>query len=347
MTRVLIFLLLCFVAICAGIYISFPHREFAIGTFTFVLPAPQDEGSQTVHTSIRFVGDIMLARNVENLMDAYGSAYPYDGLPAHPQGQYLVGNFEGSIPAVHVPTQSMQFSFSVDPAHLDGLRQYGFTHLSLANNHAYDFGGDDFAHGRQLLEEHGFTVFGDPGELGTSSITYLDVGTTTVALVGVYAVHQPPATDAVASVFAEASRNSDLQIAYIHWGEEYKLIHNAFQERVAQGLIDAGADAVIGHHPHVVQDIGLYKDVPIFYSIGNFIFDQYFSEDVQNGLALDATFGVSSIRFDIVPVTSIGTRSQPRIMGAYEREVLLKALAEHSDPAGAQTIENGYIEVSF
>ena len=241
----------------------------------------------------------------------------------------------------------MQFSFSVDPKNLEGMSKYGFTHLGLANNHAYDFGVDDYDHGKKVLEDHGFTTFGDPGELATSAIAYMDLGTTTVAVVGVYAVDAAPPLAAVAAVFAEASRNSDLQIAFIHWGEEYTLVHNAFQEKVAQTLIDAGADTVIGHHPHVLQDIDVYKDVPIFYSLGNFVFDQYFSEDVQQGLMLETSFEPSTIRFELFPVTSIGTRSQTRLMAEYERELLLKALAKRSDQTLQSMIENGYIEVSF
>ena len=74
-----------------------------------------------------------------------------------------------------------------------------------------------------------------------------------------------------------------------HWGEEYKKIHNAYQEKLAHAVIDAGADLIIGHHPHVSEDVEQYKGKYIVYSLGNFVFDQNFSEDTRNGLVVKVT----------------------------------------------------------
>jgi hypothetical protein len=110
------------------------------------------------------------------------------------------------------------------------------------------------------------------------------------------------------------TKKSDMQIAYVHWGTEYELAHNAAQETLAHVLIDAGADAVIGHHPHVVQDVAFYKDKPIFYSLGNFIFDQYWDTDVQTGLGVRMTIDDGSIAYEAIPFTTAGSRVQPTIM---------------------------------
>ena len=100
--------------------------------------------SPLVYSKIYFVGDVMMARNVENIMQSYGASYPFSYLPKVASTSYLVGNFEASVPKIHTPTQSMGFSFSVKPDYIQQLDAYGFTHMSLANNHSYDFGSDDF-----------------------------------------------------------------------------------------------------------------------------------------------------------------------------------------------------------
>jgi poly-gamma-glutamate synthesis protein (capsule biosynthesis protein) len=345
MNRLLIFLLLCFIAVCAGVYVSFPQNEFSIGTFSVTSPFVPAEEPPAVKNTIRFVGDIMLARNVENLMDAYGYFYPYSQLPKSPDDAYVVGNFEASIPAVHAPTPSMQFSFSVDPQYLQGLHEYGFTHLGLANNHAYDFGVDDFVHTTMQLEQHGLSPFGDPGSLATSSVSVISLGSSTVAVVGVYAVQAMPSVADIAQVFAYASDISDYQVAYVHFGDEYKLVHNGTQEHLAHLFVDAGADAVIGHHPHVVQDIELYKNAPIFYSLGNFIFDQYFSDEVQTGLMTELTIYDQKLNFTLIPMTSIGSRSTPREMSQFEAEQMLKTLAKKSDTELNEMILSGMISI--
>ena len=81
----------------------------------------------------------------------------------------------------------------------------------------------------------------------------------------------------------------DLIFVSLHWGEEYQLQSNVEQQRIARALIDVGADAVIGHHPHVIQEVEEYNGGWIFYSLGNFIFDQYFSPETMEGLVASVT----------------------------------------------------------
>jgi gamma-polyglutamate biosynthesis protein CapA len=343
MHRFFVFALICFIALCAGVYISFPYKEISIGAFSW----PQQEvvSVPIVKTNIRFVGDVMLARNVEYIMDTYGVDYPVSMLPKLPENSYLVGNFEASIPVEHAPTKSMGFSFSVRPPHLEGLKKYGFTHFSLANNHAYDFGVDDFQHTEAVLSGSSFAPFGEPRVLATSSVMLIDVGTSTVAVIGVYAVDVPPPLSEVVSVFKYASSVSDVQIAFVHWGDEYKPTHNGSQERLAHAFVDAGADIVIGHHPHVTQDIELYKKSLIFYSIGNFIFDQYFSDEVQEGLMLDLRLAERKI--DILPVSSLGSKTAPRLAPSLEKNEMLDELAKKSSEGLGEMIKTGSLILGF
>jgi poly-gamma-glutamate synthesis protein (capsule biosynthesis protein) len=156
-------------------------------------------------------------------------------------------------------------------------------------------------------------------------------------------VERAPSREAIQRLIETASKESDMQIAFVHWGTEYEPLHSAFQEDLAKILIDAGAEVVIGHHPHVVQDIALYKGKPIFYSLGNFIFDQYFSEAVQDGLMVDFTPEGGAYHFTLLPVTSRYSRSQPMLMLGDERKAFLIELAAKSEPELQEMIVEGNI----
>lgn len=297
---------------------------------------------------ILFVGDIMLARNVEKLMDAYGPNYPFTKLPQLSSDTYLVGNFEASIPVIHVPTPNLKFSFSVASKYIENLSAYGFSHLGLANNHSYDFGSANFENTVQELSKSSITPFGRPNDFSsTTTIPLIHVGSSTVALIGVYGVNVSVDIEAVKNAIREASRLSDHQVIYIHWGDEYERIHNQAQEKLAHSFIDAGADVIIGHHPHVVQDIERYKNSLIFYSLGNFIFDQYFSEDVQEGLAVEMDLSSATPVYLLLPITSIGSRSAPSYMSSYEKDVFLLELSKNSDTELKDMIQKGFIQTSL
>lgn len=293
---------------------------------------------------IQFVGDVMLGRYVEKLSREHGVGYPYARIQSVDEETFLVGNFEASIAKTHVPTPSGTFAFSVDKVFLKGLRDFGFDSMSLANNHTYDHGAENFENTVETLTAEGISVFGDQKNQDKSTIVYTKVNGKVVALVGMYAVYTRPSDFEIESALSKAEESSDIQIVSVHWGEEYVLIHNSFQEELAKAFIDAGADAVIGHHPHVVQDIGLYKNMPIFYSLGNFIFDQYFSVDVQEGLSVIMTPKNNTLTFELIAVSSVGHRSQPALMESPESTVFQRKLAERSDPQLSPMIEKGILE---
>ena len=108
-------------------------------------------------------------------------------------------------------------------------------------------------------------------------------------------------------------------MVYPHWGVEYSSVHNYIQENLAHGWIDAGADLVVGAHPHVVQDIEIYKDVPIFYSLGNFVFDQMFSKETQEGLAVKLIITEEQISAELMPFAS--EKMKPKFLEQPEEEI--------------------------
>lgn len=319
-------------------------------TPTLVFEAARDVKPEVVITpnpeSIFFVGDIMLARDVEYKLSKQTPAYAFEALPLLHTAKWVVGNFEASIPEVHMPTASMVMRFSVSPALLTVLEAGRVTHLSLANNHALDYFEAGYMNSVTELEARDFNVFGHPVRIDESSVSYMEAGGRTVALVGINATYGDiPST--WRDTLAAASLQSDIQIAYIHWGNEYELIHSAPQAELGHLLIDTGFEMVIGHHPHVVQDIELYGEGIIFYSLGNFIFDQYWNDDVSEGLMLELVVEPKELAVVLHPVETRTTRVKPRLMSELETATFLEKLARRSSLSLGESIKAGTIPLQF
>lgn len=321
----------------------------AAGVVLFARIVP-DQRSQTYGDSTRilFVGDIMLARNVETLMNAHGLYYPLKGLRDMLEDyDAAVGNFEASIPERHARTPSFSFRFSAIPDVAEALSRAGFTDMTLANNHSYDHGKEGYVHTRETLADAGLGVSGNPQAFSADEMLYRTVDDVRVAIIPINALYETPELGVIQAALATATEQSDLQIVFIHWGAEYELIANAQQRAFARAFIDSGADAIIGHHPHVVQDIEEYRGAPIFYSLGNCIFDQYWNTDVQEGLTVAISFKEDETLYELVPITSIDTQSAPRPMNRIERVQFLDALAERSEQSLSDAIKEGTITELF
>ena len=307
-------------------------RSIIIGAFvlTLILVAPRV--AHDLHSEVPpelskepatllFVGDIMLARDVENYLDREGAAYPFKQI-SHllPQYDAVIGNFEAVVSEPHVKALPFTFQFSVRPEYLKGLQEASFDILSLANNHSSDYGNAAIELTKQLCLEYGLRCVGDARRAETF---VHEVHNVRLGFLFANTTWNTESTETLLALMREIATKSDIQIAYIHWGTEYELIHNREQQVLAEGLIDAGADAVIGHHPHVVQDVAFYKEKPIFYSLGNFIFDQYWNEHVQTGLGVEMRIEKDQIEYQAIPFTRKDSRNQPAVMEGENAEALL------------------------
>ena len=294
--------------------------------------------------SLIFTGDIMLARNVEYLMRKEGKQYPFAALDFGTVAinAAVIGNFESAMSPAHITTPAFGMTFSTASSALPALSESGFTHLSLANNHSYDYGEDGYQNTVSLLLNNKLTPFGNGKSLGRESVTYVNIPHGRVALIAVNASEKIPDIALLYKIIVAASRQSDLQIVTIHWGTEYKETHSSTQELLAKVLVDAGADLIVGHHPHVVEDVQIVDGVVVFYSLGNYIFDQYFDDDVQTGLVLSLSL-TGTPEVSLLPVTSLGHLSQPSFMSSAKQQEFLSNLAEKSDKNLAASIKKGVI----
>jgi len=231
----------------------------------------------------------------------------------------------------------------MDPEVLPVLKDAGFDIVSFANNHVGDWNIKAFGDTLKRLEENNILKTGggknrneaeNPTIIEKNGIRFGFIGFSDVGPNWIEAkINSPGILLASDPNFNEIIKNakikSDVLIVSFHFGEEYKLIHNKRQETLAHSAIDNGADMVIGHHPHVIEDIENYKGKVIVYSLGNFIFDQYFSQDTMRGMLFSATFdGKNLIKTDKKIIT-LNKKYQPEgifteeeIKGKIEKKII-------------------------
>lgn len=309
---------------------------------TVLMSTPHNE-----YQSLIFVGDIMLARHVERLMKREGKAYPFSGLQLTQLARKaaIVGNFEASVPEAHASTPNYHLKFSVPTSSLPILREAGFTHLSLANNHSFDHGEAGYQHSIRALKNNSLIPFGGEKAVTKKSITYINTTEGRIALLGINTSNSEVDHSSISELLQEASQQSFMQIAYVHWGLEYELYHTKSQKVLATFLVKEGADIIIGHHPHVVQDIDSIDGVPVFYSLGNYIFDQYFSQAVQEGLVLSIDVSPKEVYIHLHPVSSLGKLSQPYLLSGSRQKEFLSKVASRSHYELSPSIKAGKIVI--
>lgn len=338
----LVVIFIFIIAFCIGIQI------------THELPPPIPSYTEKVQqglehkatTTLFFVGDLMLGRHVENLMRAGGIEYPFVHiLKELKEPNITIGNFEGVVTQEHIQALPMTFQFSVREEYLALLRDLGFDILSLANNHAFDYGKDELSYTRSVCRALSILCGGTPNALDTFSTQIQEMHGIRFGFIFLHTLYGEPDAILLQDALQDLHSKSDIQIAYVHWGEEYALVHNLAQENLAHTLIDSGIDAVIGHHPHVIQDIALYREKPIFYSLGNFIFDQYFSTEVQEELGVRMIVSEDTLRYELVPFSSIEVRSQPKHMSDADAQLLYTRILNEIKTHSFVDIHQGSISV--
>jgi poly-gamma-glutamate synthesis protein (capsule biosynthesis protein) len=201
---------------------------------------------------------------------------------------------------------------------------------------------------KEILQKGGIDFFGEPTNFKNSRI----IEKNSVVLVGFNATY-PFNLDEVSEWIRDIkeSHENNFVIMVMHFGEEY-IGKSTYSDRyLAHTLIDAGADLIIGSHPHVVKDIELYESKKrniktlIFYSLGNFVFDQYFSKETQEGLIVFVTKYGKSFEFTIEPVSL--TESQPKLMEENDRINFLNDLANKSSDVIKEQIKKGKITLTI
>ncbi|MBM3204892.1 CapA family protein [Candidatus Uhrbacteria bacterium] len=293
-----------------------------------VVELPEDTPSST---RLLFVGDIMLDRNVaKRIRDSKDPGYVFRKLPEKwfDSFDYAVANLEGPVTdRRRPPEKSIDFQF--DPSVITTLKEQGIDAFSQANNHALDQGSIGYADSVRRLREAGFLVFGHQVQDDEIALATTTVKGIRFAFLGYNTTDNPLVRDDAQKVIESVRPSVDHIIVYMHWGQEYKDRPEASTKELAHWFIDHGVDVVIGGHPHWVQGVETYKRKPIVYSLGNFIFDQYFSKETQEGLAVELVFEKDGIIVKPIPIRL--DASQPKLVEGDELKTRLEALANISD----------------
>lgn len=305
-----------------------------------------NEPVPTAHdaASVLFMGDIMLDRSVKIRSVRAGTrSYPFLGLPTGwiDSFDYAVANLEGPVTDVRRPPEK-EIDFQFDPEVIPALQQTGIDAFSQANNHALDQGAAGYQDSVNRLREAGFVVFGHQVQDGFISFATTTIQGKKFAFLGWNTTDNPldsmSASDAIQHVRADA----DYVIAYLHWGPEYRDTPHQNEVETAQFLIREGVDVVMGGHPHWVQGIDTYYGKPIFWSLGNFVFDQDFSLRTKQGLAVGLSFRDDRVRAELFPVSI--EKSQPKLEEGDAKTKRLEQLSEISDANLREAIRSGVVE---
>lgn len=282
----------------------------------------------------------MLDRDVRRLMEKNGVAAPWRDVERFLAGSHLtVGNLEGTVnerPPKY--TYRPPFEFNFTPASISELA----THVdlvSLANNHSQDVGPAGEMETRNRLDELGLAWFGS--FLSPVYIADRDINGIPLTFIGYHAFRPDERT--LFDEIRAADQNGRTVIVMPHWGVEYET-QTESQRRLAENMIAAGADLIIGGHPHVIQGIEIMNGVPVIYSLGNFIFDQRFGETVV-GLTAGVIFETNGINIHLLPVAT--NNGQPSPLSETETRNILEKIASQSPQSLRDHIRSGVISTTY
>jgi poly-gamma-glutamate synthesis protein (capsule biosynthesis protein) len=302
----------------------------------------QNSGTGIPHAplSLLFAGDVMLDRGVKEKIISAGNgnfSFPFAFVrDVIEKADIAFANLEGPISDKGDRKGSI-YSFRMDPSAVAGLKDTGFDIVSLANNHMGDYGREAFEDTIRRLRKANMAYTGagwnakeasqattiEKNGISLGYLAFSDVGPEWMraeeAYSGIALVPRSFSEVGIASVesvkkaVADAKKIHDIVVVSFHFGEEYQKEPGERQRSLAYAAIDAGAKIVIGHHPHVIQPIEEYHGGVIAYSLGNFIFDQYFSQDTMEGMMLEIELAGTEIRAIIPHVVKLNDNYQPTI----------------------------------
>lgn len=260
-----------------------------------------------------FVGDMMFDRHIRAHAKTKGYDYILEDFKdIFSKADLIVANLEGSIS--NFPSRSVgskvgstdNYFFTFEPNILPMLSSYGNFLVNLGNNHIFNFGLEGLKQTLINLDEAQIPYFGylgdqTPPDYQSHYLLDFDLSNGNQFRLAFINYNQFISGGLEASLAEIESLDSeaDFLIVYSHWGVEYQTIANQIIQKQAHQFIDAGADLVIGAHPHVVQQSEVYENKHIYYSLGNFVFDQYFEPSVKRGLLLEIELDLLSKKISI------------------------------------------------
>ncbi|ANE48773.1 capsule biosynthesis protein [Paenibacillus swuensis] len=283
--------------------------------------------------TMMFAGDILLDGYVGTQIKKFGIHYPWMKVaPSLRKADIAFANLETSVSVRGKPEANKMFTFRSEPKTLDGLKAAGVDGVSLANNHILDYGTQAMLDTMVHLDRRGIGRTGAGSSRDQAFKPYVKtVKGKKIAILGVSNVfsssswaagaEKPGAASALTeepllSHVQKISSGSDFTVVYLHWNKEFQYTPEGYSRTLAKKLIDHGADLIVGAHSHTVMGGEFYKHKPIYYSLGNFIFNQSARGGPKTVLSmmLSVTVLDGKVTGRIIPAKIIG--GQPRLMDA-------------------------------
>ena len=313
---------------------------------------------------ITAVGDIMLAGRWDSALSRKGYEYPFNGVKkVLASSDINLANLESPIATGGQEFSEKKFRFRAKPAVAKAIRGAGFNVVTLANNHSMDFGGAALAETLHHLNDNGIVWIGAGKDLAAArEVKIITVKGKRIAFLG-YSLTQPieffagqnrPGTSPgyeklVTADIISARSKADCVIVSFHWGKEASSTVQEYQRNAAHKAIDAGADIIIGHHPHVLQGLERYKNGIIFYSLGNFTFASTSTvADVSAMIRLKLNDGTRTA--EVLPLDILHRRVgfQPQLLTGASSSAVIEKLNGLSRPFHTEIqIHNGTYSVAF
>jgi poly-gamma-glutamate capsule biosynthesis protein CapA/YwtB (metallophosphatase superfamily) len=339
------------------------------------IPAPQDLFSpelleQHLHAlgeprlSLIAVGDIMLGGRTKRRIKEHGRDYPFHAVrPILRQAPVVLGNLEGPL-ARKAQKRNRNFSYRVRPEVASAILRAGINVVTLANNHLVDCGREGVLETLEALAVAGLTPLGAAANQSAAHVPVIaESGPLRIGLLGYYWNRRCAATanlpGGAMGVFEEIETDIqqlrdrvDRVVVTFHWGRPYQPEPSSRARAKARFAIDCGADAVVGHHPHIIQAFEIHHACPIFYSIGNFTFGSGNSraEGLMVGFRFDEARTVVNVYPLYVKNRDPRVNYQPKLLMGSAAQRTLRHLVEISGRSGRFLQiedERGKLELSY
>jgi poly-gamma-glutamate capsule biosynthesis protein CapA/YwtB (metallophosphatase superfamily) len=306
--------------------------------------------------SVIVVGDIMLGGRAKKAVAEFGPDYPFDGvLPLLRRAPIVLGNLEGPF-AEKARKQQRNFSYRVDVSIASALSRAGINVVTLANNHLMDCGRSGVLETLDALSKANMFALGaGTNERTAHEPVIRQAGGMRIGLLGYYWNSRTAATadrpgsamDSLEALEADIRglrEHVDRIVVTFHWGVPYEREPSSEDRAKAHFAVDCGADAVVGHHPHIVQPFEIYRGCPIFYSVGNFAFGSGNSraEGLLIGLRFEDNKTVVNVYSLYVKNRDPRVNYQPKVLTgkAAERE-LAEMIRTSGENATLMKLQNG------
>ena len=312
---------------------------------------------------LSFLGDVTLGcneidhnkkRSIDYYIDSYGYEYPFYRVKyVLEQDDLTIANFEGIVQDTQdglTKQTKKTYNFRAPVSYIDIIKYGSVEAVGLGNNHSGDYGQPGFESTVKVLEENGIEWFGSTPYSAKGFI--YEKGNAKIGFVSAYISYYWQNVEAVQSLMQEMKdAGCSPLIAIIHGGVEYDTKHDKNQTNMAKKFISWGADLVIGHHPHCLQGYEVIDDVPVFYSLGNFVFGGNFNLKtkytciLQCALSFDENGQYMGYQFNILPCRlssdETANQYQPYLCSGRQAELAVKELQNDTKKAARL---NGYTE---